>query len=57
MSEFDEYLLYIQSLYDKYLSKTENRNISYGEIYWIQNLNKNELANLENELSEVLYSE
>ena len=57
MSEFDEYLLYIQSLYDKYLGKTENRNISYGEIYWIQNLSKNELANLENELSEVLYSE
>lgn len=57
MSEIDEYLLYIQSLYDKYLSKTENRNISYGEIYWIQNLSKNELANLENELSEALYSE
>lgn len=57
MSEIDEYLLYIQSLYDKYLSKTENRNISYGEIYWIQNLRKNELTNLENELSEVLYSE
>lgn len=57
MSKFDEYLLYIQSLYDKYLIKTENRNISYGEIYWIQNLRKNELTNLENELSEVLYSE
>ena len=40
MDEFKEYVL---SLYDDYLQRTENRNASYGEIAYIDSLNKKEL--------------
>jgi hypothetical protein len=44
----------VQILYDNYLYYTENRGISYGEILYIQNLKKEELINLYNELLEEL---
>lgn len=51
----EEYRLHVQSKYDEYLMKTENRGISYGELAYIQNLNKKELEELEEELEEELY--
>lgn len=48
----EEYILYIQNKYDEYLMKTENRNISYGELAYIQNLDEKELKELEEELEE-----
>lgn len=45
-----EYVKEVQGLYDEYLQKTENRGISYGEIYYIQNLRKKELDKLYKEL-------
>ena len=48
----EEYRLHIQSKYDEYLMKTENRGISYGEIAYIQNLDEKELKELEEELEE-----
>ena len=51
----EEYRLHIQSKYDEYLMKTENRGISYGELAYIQNLTKKELEEFEIELDEELY--
>lgn len=48
----EEYVLQVQTLYNEYLEKTENRNISYGELAYIQGLEKEELDNLYNELLE-----
>lgn len=48
--EKNERLLYIQSLYDEWLQKTEKRGISYGEIAHIQGLNDGELDEIEKEL-------
>lgn len=53
----EEYLLYIQNLYDEYLIKTEKRGISYGEIVYIQNLSMKELKKMEEELLQELESE
>lgn len=50
----NEYMLHIQSKYDEYLMKTENRGISYGELAYIQNLTEKELEELEIELDEEL---
>lgn len=50
MTEKEEYLLYIENLYDEYLQRTEKRGISYGELSYIQNLNKKQLQELEKEL-------
>ena len=55
MNYFDEYKLQVQQLYDEYLMKAENRNISYGEIAWIQSLKEKELTEFENELERVVY--
>lgn len=41
--ELDEYKSYIQARYDEYLMKTEKRGASYGEIAYIDGLNKKEL--------------
>ena len=42
-------------MYDEYLEQSENRNISYGEIVWIESLKGKELNELEFELEQVLY--
>lgn len=51
--EFREYQLQIQNMYNEYLEQSENRNISYGEIAWIESLK--ELNELEFELEQILY--
>lgn len=48
--EKNDYILEIESLYDEYLQKTENRGISYGEIAYIQGLKKKDLDSLYVEL-------
>ena len=55
MNNFEEYQLQVQSLYDEYLTKVYNRNISYGEIAWIQSLPEKDLTEFENELERVVY--
>lgn len=41
--------------YDEYLYKTEGRGASYGEIAYIDGLNKKELRALYNEMMENYY--
>lgn len=53
----EEYVLWVQSKYDEYLMKTEKRGASYGELAYIQNLSKKELAELEEEIDEELEEE
>lgn len=53
----NEYMLNIQSKYDEYLMKTENRGISYGELAYIQSLDKKGLKELEEELDKELEEE
>ena len=55
MKELEEYKLQVQSLYNEYLEKVYNRNISYGEIAWIQSLPEKDLTEFENELERVVY--
>lgn len=50
----NDYIMEVQSLYNEYLEKTENRGISYGELSYIENLKKKELDSLYIELIENL---
>lgn len=52
--EKEEYLLEVQSKYDEYLMKTENRGMSYGELAYLQNLSKEELEEFERGLDKEL---
>ena len=49
-----EYKQEVQSVYDQYLMKTENRGISYGEIAYIEGLDKEGLDGLYNEATSEL---
>lgn len=50
----DEYKQEVERAYDEYLMATEGRGISYGEIAYIEGLDKKELDSLYNEaLSEL----
>ena len=53
--DFREYQLQVQNMYNEYLEKCENRNISYDEIAWIESLKEKELNELEFELEQILY--
>ena len=44
----------IEMLYNEWLEKTEKRNISYGEIAYIENLTDKELNEMYEELLEEL---
>ena len=48
--ENEEYLFYVQSKYDEYLQKTENRGMSYGELAYLQDLSREQLEEFEKEL-------
>lgn len=52
MDKLEEFRLEVIRLYDEYLDKTEKRNISYGELFHIENLEEKELKDLYNELLE-----
>lgn len=51
----NEYRLEVENMYDEWLMKTENRNISYGEIAHIQSLSEKELTELVMALQYELY--
>ena len=50
--ELMEFRLEVERLYNEYLERTENRNISYGEIDYIQDLSIEELQAMYEELLE-----
>lgn len=50
MTELEELRLEVERLYDEYLINTEKRDISYGELVYIQDLNEEDLNNMYNEL-------
>ena len=52
--EKQEYIMHIENLYDTLMNIKEERGISYGEIYHIENLKMKELKDLENEIYEEL---
>lgn len=52
--DIDEYKMQVQSVYDQYLMKTEYRGISYGEIAYIDGLDKEGLDGLYNEATSEL---
>ena len=52
--EKQEYIMHIENLYDTLMNIKEERGISYGELYHIENLKMKELKDLENELYEEL---
>lgn len=52
--ERQEYVMHIENLFDTIVRIQEDRNISYGEIYYVENLKMKELRELENELYEEL---
>lgn len=51
----NEYRLEVENMFDEWLMKTENRNISYGEMAHIQSLSEKELTELVMELQYELY--
>ena len=52
MNQLEELRLETESLYDDYLYRTEKRGISYGEIAYINGLDKKELKELCKEIEE-----
>ena len=54
MTKKEEFRLEVESLYNDWLENTEKRNISYGEIAYIENLTDKELNEMYEELLEEL---
>lgn len=52
--ERQEYIMYLENRYDLLMRIKEERNISYGEIAYIEGLNKKGLNDLEEEINEEL---
>lgn len=50
--ELMDFRMEVERLYNEYLEKTENRNISYGEIAYIQDLSIEDLQDMYKELLE-----
>lgn len=50
--ELMDFRMEVERLYNEYLEKTENRNISYGEIAYIQDLSIEDLQDMYEELLE-----
>lgn len=48
--EKQEYRMYVENKYDLLVKIQENRNISYGELYYVENLKLRELKAFEKEL-------
>lgn len=52
--EKQEYRMYVENKYDLLLKIQEDRNISYGELYYVENLKLKELKEFEQELDNEL---
>lgn len=57
LTQLDEHKLEVQHRYDEYLAMTEHRNISYGEITYIQGLTEKELEDFSEDLEEAIKKE
>ena len=57
MNELNDFRLEVERLYNEYLEKTENRNTSYGELLYIQELDEKELNDMYEELLNELEEE
>ena len=57
MTELEELKMETQMLYDDYLYETEHRGISYGEMAFIQGLNREELEDFCEELDNEMKGE
>ena len=56
-TEMDDFRFEVGRLYNEYLEETENRNPSYGEYAYIENLDEQGLNDMYEELLEVLENE
>lgn len=45
-----DFRMEVERLYNEYLGQTENRNTSYGELLYIQELNEEDLNEMYEEL-------
>lgn len=52
--EKQEYIMYVENQYDLLMNIKEERNISYGELSYIENLKLKELKNLDKEINDEL---
>ncbi len=50
MTKLEELRFEVETRYNEYLEKTENRNTSYGEFAYIESLNEEELNEIYEEL-------
>lgn len=54
MDEFNELLNEVQIHYNEYLQQNEKRDISWGELAYLQGLSDEELKELDNEITSEL---
>ena len=54
MNEKQEYIIYLENKYDLLMNIKEERGISYGEIAYIESLDKKGLEDLEDEIQKEL---
>lgn len=54
LTQLDDYKMEIESRYDDYLSQVEHRNISMGEIAYIEGLTEDELDEFSEDLEEAI---
>lgn len=50
MTELEEFRFEVETRYNEWLEKTENRNTSYGELAYIESLNEKQLNEIYEEL-------
>lgn len=55
--EREEFIMAVETAYDEYLQKTENRGMSWGEVAYIENLSVKEARKLLEECEEELDNE
>jgi hypothetical protein len=55
--EREEFIMAVETAYDEYLQKTENRGMSWGEVAYIENLSVKEARKLLEECEEELGNE
>lgn len=52
--EKQEYIMYVENQYDLLMNIKEERGISYGELYYIENLKLKDLKDLDKEINDEL---
>lgn len=54
LTQLDEYKLEVESRYNDYLSQVEHRDISIGEVAYIEGLTEDELDEFSEDLEEAI---